>query len=178
MLLTYRQLKIHLIVYIFFYIKIIKIVINYVQACACLYGRQFSSVTQSCPTWLQHTCPSQLPEISQTHVYWVGDAIQPSHPLTSPSPLTFSPSQHQEYFLMSQFFPSGGQNIRVSTTASVIPINIQDWFSLGLTGLISLQSKGLSRIFSNIIVQKHKFFSAQVSSQSNSHIHTWPLEKL
>ena len=68
-------------------------------------------------------------------------------------------------------------NIRVSVSASVLPMNIQDWFLWGLTGLISLQSKRLSRVFSNTTVQKHQFFSAQLSSQSNSHIHTWLLEK-
>ena len=78
---------------------------------------------------------------------------------------------------MSQFFTSGGQRIGVSTSASVLPMNIQDWFPLGWTGWISLQSKGLSRDLSNTTVQKHQFFSAQLSSQSNSHIHTWPLEK-
>ena len=78
---------------------------------------------------------------------------------------------------MSQFFASGGQSIGVSALASVLPINIQDWFPLGWTGWISLQSKGLSRVFSNTIVQKNQFFGAQLSSQSNSHIHTWLLEK-
>jgi len=73
-------------------------------------------------------------------------------------------------FPMSWLFPSGGQSIRAS--ASVLPMNIQDCFPLGLTGLISLQSKGLSRVFSNTTVQKHQFFSAQFSLQSNSHIHT------
>ena len=71
----------------------------------------------------------------------------------------------------------GGQSIGVSASASVLPMNIQYWFPLGLTGWISLQSKGLSRVFSNTTVQKHQFFGAQLSSQSNSHIHTWPLEK-
>ena len=80
-------------------------------------------------------------------------------------------------FQMSQFFISSGQSILVSASASVLPMNIQDWFPLGWTGWISLQSKGLSRVFSNTTVQKHQFFSAQLSSQSNSHIHTWPLEK-
>ena len=69
------------------------------------------------------------------------------------------------------------QNIGVSASTSVLPMNIQDWFPLGWTGWISLYSKGLSRVFSNTTVQKHQFFSAQLSSQSNSHIHTWPLEK-
>ena len=80
-------------------------------------------------------------------------------------------------FLMSQFFASGGRSIRVSPSVSVLPMNIQDWFPLGLTGLISLLSKGLSRAFSNTTVQKHQFFSAQPSLYSNSHIHTWLLEK-
>ena len=80
-------------------------------------------------------------------------------------------------FPMSQFFASGGQSIGVSASASVLPMNIQDWFPLGWTGWISLQSKGLSRVFSKSTVQKHQFFSAQLSLWSNSYIHTWLLEK-
>ena len=80
-------------------------------------------------------------------------------------------------FQMSQIFESGGQSTWVSASASILPMNIQDWFPLGWAGWISLQSKGLSRVFSNTTVQKHQFFSAQHSLQSNSHIHTWPLEK-
>ena len=80
-------------------------------------------------------------------------------------------------FQMSQLFTSGGQSVGVSASISVLPMNIQDWFPLGLTGWIFFQSKGLSRVFSNTTVQKHQFFGAQLSSQSNSHIHTWPLEK-
>ena len=80
-------------------------------------------------------------------------------------------------FPVSQFFASGGQSIEASTLASVLPMNIQDWFPLGLTGLISSQSKGLSKVFSNTRVQKHQFFSAQLSLWSSSHIHTWLLEK-
>ena len=95
------------------------------------------------------------------------------HPLSS-CPQSFPASGS---FPMSQFFISGDQSIGVSTLASVCPMNIQDWSPLGWTGWISLQSKGLSRVFSNTTVQKHQFFSAQLSSQSNSHIHTWPLEK-
>ena len=78
---------------------------------------------------------------------------------------------------MSQFFTSGGQIIGASALASVLPMNIQDWLPLGLTSLICLQPKGLSRVFSNTTVQKHQFFSAQLSSKSNSHIHSWLLEK-
>ena len=80
-------------------------------------------------------------------------------------------------FPVSQFFASSGQTTGVSASASVLPMNIQDWSPLGWTGWISLQSKGLSRVFSNTTVQKHQFFSAQLSLWSNSHIHTWLLEK-
>ena len=108
----------------------------------------------------------QLPELAQTHVHRTHDAIQPSHSLSSPSPLAYSLSQHQGLFLMSQFFTSGGQSIGASASASVLPMSIQDWFPLGLTGWISLQSKGLSRVFSNTTVQKHQFFNAQPSCGS------------
>ena len=82
-----------------------------------------------------------------------------------------------QFFPMSQLFTWGGQSIGVSSSASVLPMNTQDWSPLGWTDWIFLQSKGLSRVFSNTTVQKHQFFGAQPSSQSNSHIHTWPLEK-
>ena len=121
---------------------------------------QFSSVTQSCPTLynpMNHSTPGlpvhhQLLESTQTHVHWVGDAIQPSHPLLSPSPQSFPVSGS---FQMSQLFASGGQSIGVSASASVLPMNTQDWSPLGWPGWISLQSKGLSRVFSNTTVQKH-----------------------
>ena len=80
-------------------------------------------------------------------------------------------------FPMSQLSAWGGQSIGVSVSASVLPMDTQDWSPLEQTGWISLQSKGLSRVFCNTTVQKHQFFSSQLSSQSNSHIHTWPLEK-
>ena len=145
---------------------------------------QFSSVAQSCPTLcdpMNRSMPDlpvhhQLPEFTQTHVHWVSDAIQPSHPLSSPSPPAPNLSQHQA-FPVSQLFAWGGQSIAVSALASVLPKNTQDWSPLGWTGWICLQSKGLSRVFSNITVQKHQFFGTQLSSQSNSHVHTWPLEK-
>ena len=86
--------------------------------------------------------------------------------------------QTSESFPMSQLFPWGGQSTGASSAlASFPPKNTQDWSPLGLTGWISLQSKGLSRLFSNTTVQKHPFFGAHLSSQSNSHIHTWPMEK-
>ena len=119
----------------------------------------------------------QLLEFTQTHVHWVGDAIQPSHPLPSPSPPAPNPSRASRSFPMSQLFSLGGQSIGVSASASVLPMNTQDWSPLGWTGWISLQSKGLSRVFSNTTVQKHQFFGTQLSSQSNFHIHTWPWEK-
>ena len=101
------------------------------------------------------------------------------HPTISSSVIPFSclrsfPTSRS--FPMSQFFTSGGQSIRVSASPSVLPMNIQDWFPLGWTGWISLQSKGFSRVFSSTTVQKHQFFSAQLSSWSNSPIHTWLLE--
>ena len=145
---------------------------------------QFSSVAQSCPTLcdpMNHSRPGlpvhhQLPEVTQTQVHWVGDAIQ--HLIL-----------HRPLLLLPPIPPS----IRVFSNESALcirwpkywsfslnislPMNTQDWSPLGWTGWISLQSKGLSRVFSNTTVQKHQFFGAQPSSQSNSHIHTWPLEK-
>ena len=103
------------------------------------------------------------------------------HPTISSSVVTFY-SCLQSFpasgsFQMSQLFTSEGQRTWVSASASVLPMNIQDWFPLWWTVWISLQSKGLSRVFTNTTVQKHQFFSAQLSSQSNSHIHAWLLEK-
>ena len=102
------------------------------------------------------------------------------HPTISSSVVPFSCPQSfpaSGSFQMSQLFAWGGQSIGVTASASVLPKNTQDWSPLGRTGWISLQSKGLSRVFSNTTVQKHQFFGAQLSSQSNSHIHTRPLEK-
>ena len=146
---------------------------------------QFSSVTQSWRTLcnpVNRSTPGlpvhhQLPEFTQTHVHRVSDAIQPSHPLSSPSPPTPNPSQHQGLFSVSQLFAWGGQSTGVSALASILPMNTQDWSPSGWTGWISLQSKGLSTVFSNTTVQKYQFFGAQLFSQSNSHIHTWLLEK-
>ena len=134
-------------------------------------GTSFSSVTQLCPTLCEPMdCSTpgfpvhhQLLELTQTHVHQVSDAIQPSHPLSSPSPSALSLSQHQGVFQWVSFFASGGQSIGVSASASVLLVNIQDCFSLGWTRLISLQSKKLSRVFSNTTVQKHRFFGAQLS---------------
>ena len=132
---------------------------------------QFRSFTQSCPTLcdlMDCSMPDfpvhhRLPDPTQTHVHRVSDAIQPSHPLSSPSPPNLQSFPVSGSFPMSWFFASGGQSFGVSASASVLPMNIQYWFPLGLTGWISLQSKGLSRVFSNTIVQKTQFFSTQLS---------------
>ena len=142
---------------------------------------QFNSVTQSCLTLcdpMNRSTPGlpihhQLPEFTQTHVHRVGDAIQPSYPLLSPSPHALKSFPASGSFQMSQLFTSSGQSIRVSASTSVLPMNTQDWSPLGWTGWTSLQSKGLSRVFSNTTVQKHQFFGAQLSLQSSSYIHTY-----
>ena len=139
---------------------------------------RFTSVTQSCLTLsdsMDYSTPGfpvhhQLLELAQTHVHWVSDAIQSSHPLLSPSPPAFNLSQHQGLF---KWLSSLHQ------VAKVLEFQLQhqsfQW--IFRTGWISLQSKGLSRVFSNTTVQKHQFFGAQFSLWSNSHIHTWLLEK-
>ena len=117
-----------------------------------------------------------LLEFAQTHVHWVGDAIQTSHPLLSPSlPALHLPASGA--FLMSRLFASHNQSTGALASASVLPVSIQGWFSLGLTGLISWLSKGLSRVFSITTVWKHQLFGAQPSLWSNSHICTWLPEK-
>ena len=123
-------------------------------------------------------CPSPTPGVhsdSRPSSWWCHPA---SHPLSSPSPPALNPSQHQSLFQWVQPFAWGGQSTGVSASASFLPKNTQDWSPLGWTCWISWQSKGFSRVFSNTTVQKHQFFGAQLSSQSNSHIHTWPLKKL
>ena len=122
-------------------------------------------------------CPSPTPEIytnSCPSSRWCHPAILSSLVPFSSCPQSLPASGS---FPMSQLFPWGGQSIGVSALASVLPMNTQDWPPLEWTGWTSLQSKGLSRVFSNTTVQKHQFFSSQLSSQSNSHIHTWSLEK-
>ena len=140
---------------------------------------QFSSVAQSCQTLcdpMDCSMPGlpvhhQFPEFAQTHVHRVSDATQSSHPLSIPfSCLQSLPVSGS--FPVSQFFASGSQSIRISASASVLPIKTQDQSPLGWTGWISLQSKGLTRVFSNTTVQKYQFFIAQLSLWSNFHIHT------
>ena len=122
-------------------------------------------------------CPSPTPGVysnSYPSSRWCHPAISSSVVLFSSCPQSLPESGS---FQMSQLFTSGGQSTGVSASASVLLVNTQDWFPSGWTGWISLQSKGLSRVFSNTTLQKHQFFSTQLSSPSNSHIHTWPLEK-
>ena len=150
--------------------------------------RWFSSVQFSCsvvsdslwPHEPQHArppCPSPTPGVYSN----LCPSSRWCHPAISSSVVPFSscPQSLPESgsFPMSQVFSWGGWSIGVSASTSVLPMNTQDWSPLGWTGWISLQFKGLSRVFSNITVQKHQFFGAQLSSQSNSYIHTWPLEK-
>ena len=133
------------------------------------------------PHGLQHTrppCQSSTPRVysdSCPSSQWCHSTISSSVVPFSSCLLSFPASGS---FPMNQFFISGGQSTGVSASASVLPMNIQDWFPLGWTGWIFLKSKGLSRVFSNTTVQKHQFFGAQLSLWSNSHIHTWLLEKL
>ena len=144
------------------------------------------SVTTSCPTLcnpMNLSAPGffvhhYLPEFAQIHVHW----NQWCHPTISFTVTPFS-SCLQSFpisgsFPMSRLFASGCQSIETSASASVFPVNIQDWFPLGLTGLISLQSRGLWRVFSSITVWKCQFFSTQSSLWSNSLIHSWVLERL
>ena len=158
------------------------------RLCLCgphfpILSQQFSCSVVSDSLWphgLQHArppCPSLTPRVysnSSPLSWWC-------HPTISSSAVPYS-SCLQSFpasgsFPMSQFFTSGGQSIGVSASASVLPMNTQDWFPLGWTDWISLQSKGLSRAFYNTTVQKHQFFGTQCSLQSNPHIHTWLLEK-
>ena len=151
--------------------------------CTVLSSVQFSSVTQSCLTLcdpMNCSIPGlpvhhQLPEFTQIHVHhqWCHTAISSSVVLFSSCPQCFPASKS---FPISQLFAWGGQSTGASALASFLPKKSQGWSS-EWTSWISLQSKGLSRVFSNTTVQKHQFFGTQLSSQSNSHIHTWPQEK-
>ena len=149
---------------------------------------QFSSVQFSCsvvsdslqPHKSQHTrapCPSPTPGVHPD----LHPSSQWCHPTISSSVIPFSSCPQSlpalESFPVSQLFAWGGQSIGVSAIESVLPKNTQDWSPLKWTAWISLQSKWLSKVLSNTTVQKHQFFHIQLSSQSNSHIHTWLLEK-
>ena len=138
------------------------------------------SVTQSCPTLCDPIncstpCPSLSPKVcsdSYPFSQWCHPTISSSAILFCSGPQSFPASGS---FPVSQLFASGGESIEASGSASVIPMNIQGWFPLRLTGLISLQSKGFWRVFSSATVWKHQFFGAQTSLRFNSHTHTWVL---
>ena len=131
-----------------------------------LQGYELQCTRPPCPSLSLGACSNSCP-LSR----WCHPTISSS---VSPSPPTFNLSQHQG---LLKWVSSSHQVVGVSASTSVLPMNTQGWSPLGWTSWISLQSKGLSRVFSNTTVQKHQFFSTQLSSQSNSHIHTWPLEK-
>ena len=160
---------------IFLNVSMIKLLINSVQFSPSVVSNSLR------PHELQHTrppCPSPTPGVhsnSRPSSGWCHPAISSSVIPFSSCPQSLPAS---ESFSMSQLFAWGGQSSGVSAPASFLPKNTQDRSPLEWTGWISLQSKGLSRVFSNTTVQKHQFFGTQISSQSNSHIHTWPLEKL
>ena len=116
------------------------------------------------------------PRICSNYVHWVGKTIQPSHPLSTPFLLPSAFPSISVFFSESTFHVRW-QSIGASASASVLPMNIQGWFPLGLTGLISLLSKGLSIVFFSTTLRKHQFFGTQPSLWSNSHTHTWLLEK-
>ena len=144
---------------------------------------QFSRSVMSNSLWPRGPQHARLPYSSPTHGVYSDSCplSQWCHPTISSSVVSFS-SHLQSFpalgsFQMSQFFTSGGKSTGVLTSVSVLPMNTQDWCPLGWTGWISLQSKGLSRVFSNTTVQKHQFFGFQFSLLSNSHIYTWLLEK-
>ena len=141
-------------------------------------------VSKSCPTLhdpmdcstLGFPVHHHLLEFSQVHVYWISDTIQPISSSVALFSFCLQSFPVSGSFPVSKLFTSGGQNIGASASASVLPKSIQGWFPLRPTGLISLQSKGLSRVSSNTTVQKHQFFDALPSLLSNSHICTWLLK--
>ena len=156
-----------------------------VHHCCCC------SVAQSCPTLcdpIHFSIPGfpvlhHLLEIAQTHVHWVSDATQPSHPLLPSSPpasvfnnIRVFSNESALHIRWPKYWSFSFKIIPSNEYSGLISLRM-DRFPLGWTGWVSLQSKGLSRVFSNTAVQKHQFFGTQLSSQSNSHIHTWLLEK-
>ena len=168
--------------------KVISLVLNchplaiLIHSIHLINSVQFSHSVMSDSLWPhepQHAkppCPSQTPRDYSNSC----PSSQWCHPAISSSVVPFSSCtqslQASGSFPMCQLFMWGGQSIGVSASSSVLPMNTQDWSPFRWTGWISLQSKGLARVFSNTTVQKHQFFGSQLSSQSNSHIHTWPLE--
>ena len=124
-----------------------------------------------------HPCSSPTPRIYPNSCLLIQWCYQTICSSVGPFSSRLQSFRASESLTMSQLFASGGQSIRISASTLVLAVNIQDWFPLGWTGWTSLQSKGLSRVFSNTTVQKHRFVGPQLSLYSNSHIHTWPLER-
>ena len=153
----------------------------YVYTCICSVQFSCSVVSDSLwphePQHARPTCLSPTPGVHPNPCplsWWCHPTILSSVVPFSSCPQSFPASGA---FQMSPLFASGGQSIGVSASTSVLPVNTQNWSPFEWTGWISLQSKGLSRVFSKTTVQKHQFFGTQLSSQSNSHIHTWLVEK-
>ena len=137
--------------------------------CDSLWPHESQHTRPPCPSPTPGVYPNSCPLSRWCHLT-ISSSVVPFSSCLQSFPTSGS-------FQMSQLFASCGQNVGVSASTSVLPTNTQHWSPLGWTGCISLQSKGLSRVFSNTTVQKHQFFGAQLSSLSSSHIHTWPLEK-
>ena len=147
------------------------VVVVQLLSCVWLYVTPWTAAHQGFPVL------HYLLKFAQTHVHW-DDAMQPSHPLLPPSPPVLNLSQYQglsnELAVCIRWPEYWSSGISPSSGISTV-LNMQDWFHLGLTGLISLLSKGLSRVFFSTIVQKHQFFGTQPSLWSNTHIHMWLL---
>ena len=139
------------------------------QVCVWLFGTPWTAARQPSPSFTISWSLLKLTPLSRSFHPTIPSSVVPFSSCLQSSPASGA-------FLMSQLFTSGVQSIGVSASKSVLPMNTQDWSPLGWTGWISLQSKGLWRVFSNARVQKHQFFGAQLSLQSNSQIHTWSLE--
>ena len=163
------QVSVNLVIWQKFTVLTANVVVIQSLSSVWLFAIAWTAGPASCPSLLPGVCLSSC-LLSR----WCHPTISSSVPSFSYCPQSFPASGS---FPVSWLFTSAGQSIGASASASVLPMNIQGWFPLGLTGLISLQSKGLSRVFSNTTVQKHQFFSAQLSLWFNSHIHTWLLEK-
>ena len=150
--------------------------VNHISSVQFSHSVVSDSLRHYGPQHARPPCPSPTPGVYPNSC----PLSQWCHPTISSFFIPFSCPQSfpaSGYFQMSQLFTWGGWSIGVSASSSVLPVNTQDWSPLGWTGWVSLQFKGLWRVFSNTTVQKHQLFGTQLSSQSNSHIHTWPLEK-
>ena len=155
------------------------VVVSVAESCLTLRPHELQHARLLCPSASPGACSNSCP-LNQKWYHFGNDILKEISPTILSSVIPFfsclQSFPESGLFLMSEFFASGGQSMRVSASASVLPMKIQDWFPLQLTGLISLQSKGLSRVFSNSTVQKHQFFGTQPFLWSNSHSPTWLLK--